>query len=142
LWSSRTITPSRHNPRLIPFNQDFSFEIVLRNTGSCDWPDGVRLHFNSDLTANPDESVNLAPLQAVCADAEIRPGVNFARQQQSNFYFDGGTAITEDTAPVTLMGTAPNSFGCYYSVWDVIYPGTNLPIGRPLVLAIRVWGAT
>jgi tRNA A-37 threonylcarbamoyl transferase component Bud32 len=128
------------NPRLIRAGQDFTLDLVFQNTGSCEWPEGVRLTYNAELTQNPDETVNLAPLREACASTELRPGLNFARQEQSNFFMIGSVGITAESNPITLTGTAPNVFGCYYGVWDLLYPNSSLTIGRPLVLTIRVWG--
>ncbi len=129
------------NPRLVRFNQDFAFALVFRNTGTCNWPRRARLAFDAELTAHPDDSVDLAAVRDVCAAEEIRPGVNFAAQQQSNFYVESAVTITQDSLPVQFTGTAPRLYGCYYGVWRLLYPGSDtLLIGRPLVLAIRVWG--
>ncbi len=128
------------NPRLVRANRDFSFDLVFENVGSCAWPEGARLAFNAALTANPDERVNLEPLRNVCEADTIRPGLNFARQEQPNFYIKSAVDLVEEAVPITFTGTAPNMFGCYYGVWDLLYPNSNVPIGRPLVLAIRVWG--
>ncbi len=127
------------NIRLVAANKEFSFDIVFQNVGSCAWPEGVRLSYNADLTDNPDSSVNLDPARAACPD-DLRPGLNFARQEQPNFFMTGSVDVTEDSLPVTFMGIAPNVFGCYYSVWDLLYPNSTIPIGRPLVLTIRAWG--
>jgi len=127
------------DPRLIRAGGEFTFEIVLQNTGSCDWPDGVRLSYNAELTQNPDETVNLAPLQDACP-IDIRPGLNFARQEQSNFLLKGAVGIMEESGTITIPGVAPNVYGCYYGVWDLRYPNSSVKIGRPMVLAIRVWG--
>ena len=128
------------NPRLIRAGQDFTLDLVFQNTGSCEWPEGVRLTYNADLTQNPDETVNLTPLHEACASTELRPGLNFARQEQSNFFMTGSVGITGQSNPITLTGIAPDVFGCYYGVWDLLYPNSSLTIGRPLVLTIRVWG--
>jgi serine/threonine protein kinase len=130
-----------NSPRLVPFNREFSFEIVFRNTGSCAWPEGARLTYNADLTDNPGDLVNLAPLENACTPQEIRPGLNFATQEQSNFYLENPVEITKESEALVFTGTAPDLFGCYYSVWDLLYPNSNVPIGRPLVLTIRVWGS-
>ncbi|MGQ9851443.1 MAG: protein kinase domain-containing protein [Aggregatilineaceae bacterium] len=127
------------NPRLVRANSDFSFEMVLQNTGTCAWPAGVRLSFNADLTENPDRSIDLTPLTDVCG-ANLRPGLNFARQQQSNFFIKEPVAITENSPAITFTGTAPRLFGCYFGVWELFYPDSDVRIGRPLVLAIRAWG--
>ena len=127
------------NTRLVAANKEFSFDIVFQNVGSCAWPEGVRLSYNADLTENPDSSVNLEPARTACPD-DLRPGLNFARQEQPNFFMTGSVDITADSAPITFMGIAPNAFGCYYSVWDLLYPNSTIPIGRPLVLTIRAWG--
>jgi hypothetical protein len=92
------------------------------------------------LTQNPDDTVNLTPLREACASTELRPGLNFARQEQSNFFMTGSVGITAESNPIRLTGTAPSVFGCYYGVWDLLYPNSSLTIGRPLVLTIRVWG--
>lgn len=128
------------NPRLIPAGAEFQFDLIFENTGNCDWPDAVRLTYNERLTQSPDNSVNLEPLQAVCAPDEIRPGVNFAEQGRSNFFIDGRTKISEESSVITFSGQAPGAPGCYYSIWDVLYPNSDVSIGRPLVLTIRVWG--
>ncbi len=143
------IAPDRHNvpppvtdvnnPRLVRANTDFSFEIVLQNTGTCAWPAGARLSFNPDMTENPDRSVDLTPLTDVCG-ANLRPGLNFARQQQSNFFIKEPVGITENSPAIVFTGTAPRLFGCYYGVWELFYPESDVRIGRPLVLAIRAWG--
>jgi len=129
-----------NNPRLVPAAQEFSFDLVFQNTGTCAWPDGVRLAYNMELTQNPDESVNLSALKNACPN-DLRPSLNFARQEQPNFYLKGAVDITGESAPVTFMGTAPDVFGCYYSVWDLLYPNSTIPIGRPLLVTIRVWGS-
>jgi serine/threonine protein kinase len=129
-----------NNPRLVPAAHEFSFDLVFQNTGTCAWPDGVRLAYNAELTENPDPSVNLSALKNLCPN-DLRPGLNFARQEQPNFYLKGGVDITGESAPVTFMGTAPDVFGCYYSVWDLLYPNSTIPIGRPLLVTIRVWGS-
>ena len=137
------VPPTYNNtssPRLVRYNSDFSFEIVLKNTGSCAWPEGVRLAFNSELTANPGSSVNMDPLREACED-DLRPGLNFAAQEQSNFYFTKAVSVTGETDALEFTGTAPRLYGCYYSVWDVLYPNSNVRIGRPLLLTIRVWGS-
>jgi len=128
------------NPRLVRANREFSFDLVVENVGSCAWPTGTRLTFNAALTANPDERVNLKPLRDVCEPDSIRPGLNFARQEQPNFYIKSPVDLIELAEPITFTGLAPNMFGCYYGVWDLLYPNSSAPIGRPLVLAIRVWG--
>jgi hypothetical protein len=143
------VTPDRYNvppaltdatnPRLIPADREFTLEIVFQNTGTCSWPNGARLTFNEELTQNPDETVNLAPMRAACGD-DLRSGLNFARQEQSNFFMTGAVGITRESNPILFLGITPSVFGCYYGVWDLIYPNSALPIGRPLVLTIRVWG--
>lgn len=130
-----------NNPRLVRSGDDFTVEIVLRNTGTCPWPDGVRLTYNPELTENPDASVSLDDLTAVCAEDEIRPGLNFAQQEQSNFFLEGPVNITGISESITFTGMAPDLYGCYYGVWDLLYPNSNLTIGRPLLLTIRVWGS-
>jgi len=135
--------PSRtafDEPRLVRSRENFTFELTLLNTGSCAWPPRARLTFNPQLTANPDETVDLSRVENVCATDETRPGTNFARQQRSNFFFEPAVDI-EETAAITFTGVAPPLYGCYYTVWDLLYPGSDVPIGRPLVLAIRVWGS-
>ena len=131
-----------NSPRLIPAGEDFTLDIVLRNTGNCDWPERVRFNFNPDLTENPDSTVNLAPYREACTESEQRPGLNFAAQQQSNFYLGGPVDVMDTSDPLEFTGTAPNRNGCYYSVWDALYPNSNVPIGRPFVLTIRVWGGS
>lgn len=143
------VAPDRHNRppsptdfaniRLIRANTDFEFEIVLRNTSTCTWPEGVRLSYSAALTEDPDPSVDLSALFEACPD-NLRPGLNFARQQQSNFFIKESVGIAEDSSPLLFTGSAPRMFGCYYSVWEVIYPNSNVRIGRPLVLTIRAWG--
>jgi hypothetical protein len=152
-------TPERHdiaprtnetgNPRLVRSGTDFSFDVIFNNTGSCVWPDGVRLVYNPELTLNPILSENQSFLsewqrfQDACADQELRPGVNFAFQERSNFRIPGEVGIEQDSAPLTFEATAPNVYGCYYSVWDLIYPGSSdVTIGRPMLIAIRVWGSS
>ncbi len=125
------------NPRLVPANENFSFELVLENVGSCDWPEGARLSYNADLTENPDATVNLERVKEACDEYA---GLNFARQERPNFFLSGPVGVTEQSAPITFTGTAPKVFGCYYSVWDLLYPNSTITIGRPLVLTIRVWG--
>jgi len=143
------VAPDRHdrppsptdfaNIRLIRANTDFEFEIVLRNTSTCVWPEGVRLSYSAALTENPNPSVDLTALIEACPD-NLRPGLNFARQQQSNFFIKESVGITEDSPPLVFTGTAPRTFGCYYGVWELIYPNSSVRIGRPLVLTIRAWG--
>jgi hypothetical protein len=128
------------NSRLVPYNQEFSFEFIVRNTGSCNWPEGVRLTYNRELSENPTSLVNLDALRNVCDEEDIRPGMNFALQEQSNFYFDRPVSVMEDAAPVLFTGKAPSRFGCYYGVWDLLYPNSDVTIGRPILLTIRVWG--
>jgi serine/threonine protein kinase len=128
-----------NNQRLVPFGKEFSFDLVFQNTGTCAWPEGVRLAYNAELTENPEPTVNLSALRNLCAN-DLRPGLNFARQEQPNFYLTGAVSVTAESAPVTFMGTAPDIFGCYYGVWDLLYPNSTIPIGRPLLLTIRVWG--
>jgi len=144
------ISPNRHNippaitdasnPRLVEANTDFTFEIVFQNTGSCAWPEGARLTFNAELTENPNSTIDLTPLADACAD-DLRPGLNFARQQQSNFFLKEGVGITETSSPIVFTGSAPRIFGCYYSVWELLYPNSDVRIGRPLILSIRTWGS-
>ncbi len=129
-----------NDPRLVRSGNNFTFDLTLLNTGSCTWPERARLNFNPQLTANPDETVDLSRLEGACAGTELRPGLNFARQQRSNFYFEPPVGI-EEAATITFTGAAPSLYGCYYSVWDLLYPDSDVPIGRPLVLAIRVWGS-
>ncbi len=129
-----------NEPRLVEANKRFSFELVLLNTGSCPWPSGARLTYNEDLTLNPGTSVDMTPLQDACDNSDIRPGINFAVQQRSNFRLDGEVDIEEESSPIIFQGTAPSVYGCYYGVWDLLYPNSNTPMGRPLLLAIRVWG--
>lgn len=130
------------NPRLVAANQTFEFELVLKNTGACDWPERVRLSFNEALTNNP-ENLNLEPLYDTCQGSgtnfPVAP-LNFANQGQSNFYFRAPVEVDEESVPLLFTGRAPRSYGCYYGVWDVIYPGSNVRIGAPLMMAIRVWG--
>ncbi len=129
----------QNDPRLVRAGGQFSLELILENTGSCNWPDGVRLVYNPELTQNPDETVNLDSLRETCSN-DLRPGLNFARQEQSNFFLKGAVRITEESAPITMIGSAPNVFGCYFGVWELLYPNSDMTIGRPMVLTIRVWG--
>ncbi|MCZ7538670.1 MAG: protein kinase [Anaerolineae bacterium] len=143
------VTPERHdrspsptdfaNNRLIRAGTDFEFEIVLHNTSTCAWPEGVRLRYNALLTEYPEPLVDLAPLFEACPE-NLRPGLNFARQQQSNFFIKEGVGIAEDSPPILFTGSAPRTFGCYYGVWELIYPNSDVRIGRPLLLTIRAWG--
>ncbi len=145
------VTPDKHdrppsptdfaNVRLIRANTDFEFEIVLRNTSTCTWPEGVRLRYNALLTEYPEPLVDLTPLIEACPE-NLRPGLNFARQQQSNFFIKESVGIAEDSPPLLFTGTAPRTFGCYYGVWELIYPNSNVRIGRPLLLTIRAWGGS
>ncbi|MCL4236751.1 MAG: serine/threonine protein kinase [Anaerolineae bacterium] len=143
------VTPDRHdrppsptdfaNNRLIRAGTDFEFEIVLHNTSTCAWPEGVRLSYNALLTEYPEPLVDLTALFEACPE-NLRPGLNFARQQQSNFFIKAGVGIAEDSPPLLFTGSAPRTFGCYYGVWELIYPNSNVRIGRPLLLTIRAWG--
>ncbi len=128
-----------NNARLIRAGEDFTMEIVLQNTGSCAWPDGVRLTYNADLTQNPDETVNMAPLND---DVPHRspPRPELCPPGAVEFLHVRRGSITGESNPITIIGIAPNVFGCYYGVWDLLYPNSDLTIGRPLVLTIRVWG--
>lgn len=126
------------NPRLVGANREFAFDIVLENVGSCAWPEGARLTYNEDLTLNPDGSVNLSPLTEVCGSNYT--GLNFAEQERPNFFVTSRVNVTQQSAPIRFTGIAPNIFGCYYGVWDLLYPNSDITIGRPLVLTIRVWG--
>lgn len=128
------------NSRLVRSGQEFDFEIIVRNTGSCIWPEGVRLTYNRELSENPTSLVNLDALNDVCDEEDIRPGMNFALQEQSNFYLNRTVPVMEDAAPILFTGQAPSRFGCYYGVWDLLYPNSDVTIGRPLVMTIRVWG--
>jgi hypothetical protein len=123
----------------VPAAKEFTFDLVFQNTGTCAWPDGVRLAYDAELTENPNPSVNLSTVKNLCPN-DLRPGLNFARQEQPNFYLKGAVGVTEESTPVTFMGTAPDTFGCYYGVWDLLYPNSTIPIGRPLLVTIRVWG--
>ena len=127
------------DPRLVRSGNNFTFDLTLLNTGSCAWPERVRLNFNPQMTNNPDETVDLSRLRDECG-GELRGGTNFARQQRSNFFLQPPVGI-EESATITFTGTAPTLYGCYYAVWDVLYPDSDVPIGRPLVLAIKVWGS-
>ena len=135
-----TLPKDYNNPRLVPANQDFQFELILKNTGACAWPKRVRLRYNPNLSENP-ENLDLEPLYDACSDTELRPAVNFASQAQTNFYFQEAVDVDEQTDTVTFTGTGPRTFGCYYGVWDVLYPDSNVRIGNPMLMAIRVWGA-
>lgn len=127
-----------NDARLVPTGDRFELEIVLRNVGTCPWPENVRLSYNAELTNLPDSSINLDPVRAACED-RLRSGTNFALQQQPNFYLRDGVGVTEESGPLVFTGQAPDTFGCYYGVWDLLYPNSDVPIGRPLIIAIRVW---
>ncbi len=128
------------NPRLVRSGTDsFSFEIVVQNTGNCDWPKDLRLHYNEELTLNPDETVDMKDLTNACETAPI--GLNFALQGQKNFYLRERVRVTQDSGPIVFTGTAPDLPGCYYGVWDLYYPNSEIKMGRPLVISIRAWGS-
>ncbi len=126
------------NPRLVAANNDFAFDIIFQNVGTCRWPEGARLRYNAELTENPDETVNLGPLENACGTNYA--GLNFAQQERPNFFLTRPVDVTGQSEPMRFTGTAPNVFGCYYSVWDLLYPNSTIAIGRPVVLTIRVWG--
>ncbi len=125
------------NSRFVAASADFEFDIVFENVGSCAWPQGARVSFNEELTENPDQSVNLSALEETCTSYT---GLNFAQQERPNFFLSSSVGVTRQSRPITFTGAAPNVFGCYYGVWDLLYPNSNLTIGRPVVLTIRVWG--
>ncbi len=133
-----TLPKDYNNPRLVPANQDFQFELILKNTGACAWPERVRLRYNEELSNNP-ENLDLEPLYDACT--ELRDPINFATQGQTNFYFQQAIDVNEQTDTLIFTGTAPRTFGCYYGVWDVLYPDSNVHIGTPLLMTIRVWGS-
>ncbi|HML23242.1 MAG TPA: protein kinase [Aggregatilinea sp.] len=135
-----TLPKDYNNPRLVRANQDFTFELILKNTGACAWPKRVRLRYNEELSMNP-ENLDLEPIYDACQDTELRDPVNFANQAQTNFYFQQAVDVDEQSDALIFTGTGPRVYGCYYGVWDVLYPDSNVHIGKPLLMAIRVWGA-
>lgn len=134
-----TLPKDYDNPRLVPANQAFQFELILKNTGACAWPRRVRLRYNQELSENP-ENLDLEPLYDACTELRTEP-VNFASQEQSNFYFQQAVDVDEQTDALVFTGSGPRTYGCYYGVWDVLYPDSSVRIGNPLLLTIRVWGS-
>ncbi|NDJ75896.1 MAG: protein kinase [Chloroflexi bacterium] len=119
----------------------WSINIQLRNTGTCAWPEGSRLSFNEVLTESPDETVDLDAYLAGCNESERRGGLNFAYQNRENFLLDGEVDINDNAEPLEFTMEPPPRSGCYYGVWDLLHPASSeVTIGRPLVITIRIWG--
>jgi hypothetical protein len=137
------IAPSlrdERNSRLVRARTDFTFNLVLENASTCDWPasSGLEFFFLQDTTAL---EVDYGPLAENCADRDrIFHDQNFTSPERPRMFVEQAVKRGEQIT-LTISGRAPERIGCYFGMWRLQFANyDNLPVGEPIALSIQVYG--
>ncbi|NJL96080.1 MAG: hypothetical protein HC915_21280, partial [Anaerolineae bacterium] len=132
-----SVAPSvnQTHPRLIRNGQNWTLELVIQNTGTCDWPAGVVF-----LSFVRDANSDVSEFDDNCLSQDrIFLNENFTRGGVANYRIDEPVPIGEQVT-IEMDGVAAQRFGCYFSTWELRIPDYDLFIGDRFVIAHSVFG--
>lgn len=136
--------PSRTNPndassrRLVRAETTFAFELEIENASTCPWFEegGLELVFipnTSTMTLTYDTQN--------CEDEErINMDVNFTDIKESVSVEIADSLARGGLTIIPILGTAPESFGCYFGAWQLRFTKYGIPVGPPIIIGIQVFG--
>jgi serine/threonine-protein kinase len=140
--------------RLLRAGEDFTFDIVIENASSCDWPldAGLEMVFLNDTVAaidvddeTPEDAViiDYSQFRTNCNDPDrINYNENLTTPRRPSFVINQRVEQGE-TFTITFSGEAPASRGCYFGAWQLQFGATGydfLPISEPIVIGVQVFG--
>lgn len=127
------------NPRLVQARREFTFELVIENASTCDWPSdaGLEFFFIRDTTAL---EIDYAPLTQECSSADrIFKDVNYTSPTRPRIFLEGPVK-RGDSLTIPIIGLASNRYGCYFGVWQLQFADYGVPVGDPVIMPIQVFG--
>lgn len=127
------------NPRLVQAGTEFTFDLVVENASTCDWPaeGGLEFFFVKD-TASLE--IDYGPLTRECSSQErIFKDVNYTSPTRPRIFL-AGPVLRGDSLTITITGLAPGQFGCYFGAWQLQFADYTLPVGDPIIMPIQVFG--
>lgn len=123
------------NPRLVASGSDWTLEITIQNTSTCDWPkDLVFLSFVEDATA---DGIRM-PSQS-CQENRTFVDDNLTNPDLANIRVEQAVAQGQQYT-LKLFAKAGTRFGCYFGVWELRMPDYGLFIGDPFIIGYRAFG--
>lgn len=125
------------NRRIVRAGNTFSFDVVLRNTSNCEWPEqgALELAFISNAT---DLGIEYASQN--CDPQRIFIDYNFTVPQRPRFIIDQRISQNEELI-IPITGEAPLTRGCYFGAWQLQFAAFEfLKIGDPIIMAIQSFG--
>lgn len=127
------------NPRLVQAGQPFTFDLIIENASTCDWPAGAGLEF----FFMPDTAaleIDYGPLTNECSRQDrIFSDVNYTSPNRPRIFLQGPVNRGESLT-ISINGLASRNFGCYFGVWQLQFADYNQPIGDPIIMPIQVFG--
>ncbi len=127
------------NPRLVQAGAEFTFDIVIENASTCDWPGdaGLEFFFLKDTSLL---EIDYQPLTIQCSSQErIFKDVNYTSPNRPRIFLEGPVA-RGDSLVFTITGLAPRQYGCYFGVWQLQFADYSVPIGDSIIMPIQVFG--
>jgi len=124
----------RSHPRLISNGQRFQVEVVIQNTSTCAWEAGLVF-----LSFVEDADLDIRPYTAACTPGRTFIDSNLTDPPLANILINERVRQGERVT-ITLDAKAGDSFGCYFSTWELRIPEYNLYIGDPFLIAYRGFG--
>lgn len=123
------------NPRLVRNGDDWTLDLVVQNTSTCDWP--ANLIFFSFLE---DLEMDVSEVDDNCiSQSRIFTNDNLTNPQIPNILIEELVEQGESYT-ISLEGRASERFGCYFGTWEFRIPEFDLFVGDPLIIGYTVFG--
>jgi serine/threonine-protein kinase len=123
------------NPRLVASGSEWTLEITIQNTSTCDWPaDLIFLSF----VENAAEDGMPIPSQG-CQENRTFLDENLTDPDLANIRIERAVPQGQQYT-LQLFAKAGERFGCYLGVWELRIPDYSLFIGQPFIIGYRAFG--
>jgi serine/threonine-protein kinase len=129
-------TSNTRNPRLVASGADWELQIVLQNTSTCDWPEGLIF-----LSFVDNAEADISPFDDGCVAGRSFTDHNLTNPSLNNLRIDRAVPQGEQVS-LTLEARAGDRFGCYFGVWELRIPSYGLFIGEPFIIGYRAFGGS
>ena len=124
----------RPHPRLIRNGQEWTLEIEIQNTSTCDWPAGLIF-----LSFVEEAETDVSDYTEGCAQGRIFNDVNLTEPEIDNIRINE-TVEQSERLVIQLEARAGERIGCYFGTWELRIPDYNLFIGDPFIISYRGFG--
>jgi hypothetical protein len=122
------------NPRLIRNAQEFTLEVEIQNTSTCDWPAGLIF-----LSFVDDAETDISEFDDSCDSGRAFNDVNLTEPEIDNIRINE-TVEQGQRLTLELEARSGARFGCYFGTWELRIPDYNLFIGDPFIISYRGFG--